>query len=380
MSTDDELPSFTIGIEEEYLLIDPATGNLAADPPASILKECERRLGDRVAPELLRAQIEVGTKVCSSIVDVTDDLKDLRRCIRDVVEEHGLKFIAVSTHPTALWDEQKQTDKERYEILIKDMQTPARRLLISGMHVHVGIDDEDMRIDLMNQVVYFLPHLLALSTSSPFWHGQNTGLMSYRMAVWRELPRTGLPPLFQSFSEYRRTADTLIKSGVIEDTTKIWWDIRPSDRFPTLEMRSTDICTRLEDTICIAALYRCLLRMLWRLRQNNQSWRRYDRFMVAENRWRAQRYGFDEGLIDFGKRKIVPYATLFEEILTLIREDAEHFGCVKEVEHGRTILKRGTSAHCQVALWQKGRDAGKDDAAALRDVVDMLCRETVQGL
>jgi carboxylate-amine ligase len=253
-------------------------------------------------------------------------------------------------------------------------------LLIGGMHVHVGIDDEDMRIDLMNQVAYFLPHLLALSTSSPFWHGQKTGLMSYRLAVWRELPRTGLPPHFQSYSEYKRTADTLIQSGVIEDTTKIWWDVRPSDRFPTLEMRMTDICTRLEDTICIAALYRCLLRMLWRLRQDNQSWRRYDRFMVAENCWRAQRYGFDQGLIDFGKRKIVPYPALLEEILSHIREDAEHFDCVAEVEHARTILQRGTSAHRQIAVWQEARDAGKDDATALRDVISMLCEDTVHGL
>ncbi len=377
---EDQEPPFTIGIEEEYLLIDPKTGDLATDPPASILKECERRLGERVTPELLRAQIEIGTKVCGSIAEVTDDLAMLRRCIRDVAGTHGLTFIAASTHPTALWDEQKRTDKERYETLIEDLQAPARRLLIGGMHVHVGIDDDDMRIDLMNQVAYFLPHLLALSTSSPFWHGQKTGLMSYRLAVWRELPRTGLPPHFQSHSEYKRTADTLIQSGVIEDTTKIWWDVRPSDRFPTLEMRMTDICTRLEDTICIAALYRCLLRMLWRLRQDNQSWRRYDRFLVAENCWRAQRYGFDQGLIDFGKRRIMPYQALLEEILSHIREDAEYFDCVAEVEHARTILKRGTSAHRQIAVWQEARDAGKDDSTALGDVISTLCEDTVHGL
>ena len=373
-------PPFTIGIEEEYLLIDPKTGNLANDPPASILKECEKRLGKQVTPELLRSQIETGTKACGSISEVTADLAALRRCIRDVTAEHGLAFIAASTHPTALWDEQKRTDRERYETLIEDLQAPARRLLISGMHVHVGIDDDDMRIDLMNQVAYFLPHLLALSTSSPFWNGQETGLMSYRLAVWRELPRTGLPPHFQSYSEYKRTVDTLVQAGVIEDSTKIWWDVRPSDRFPTLEMRMTDICTRLEDTICIAALYRCLLRMLWRLRQDNQSWRRYDRFMVAENAWRAQRYGFDQGLIDFGKRRIVPYPELLEEILRHIKEDAEHFDCVAEVEHARTILKRGTSAHRQLAVWHKARDAGKDNATALRDAIKLLCEETVHGL
>jgi carboxylate-amine ligase len=207
-------PPFTIGIEEEYLLIDPATGELAVDPPASILQRCESELGERVKPELLRAQIEVGTKVCGSIAEVTSDLLTLRRCIRDVAGEHGLAFIAASSHPMADWDEQKRTDKERYEILVKDMQTLARRLLICGMHVHVGIDDDDMRIDLMNQVAYFLPHLLALSTSSPFWRGQNTGLMSYRTAVWKELPRTGLPPQLQSYSEYQRTVGTLIKAVV----------------------------------------------------------------------------------------------------------------------------------------------------------------------
>jgi carboxylate-amine ligase len=297
-----------------------------------------------------------------------------------VAQEHGLAIIASSTHPTADWDVQMYTDKERYKILAQDMQTIARRLLICGMHVHVGIDDENLRIDLMNQIGYFLPHLLALSTSAPFWRGRDTGLKSYRMAVWNELPRTGLPPYLASYAEYRRMVETLIRAGIIEDSTKIWWDVRPSDRFPTLEMRMTDICTRMEDTICVAALYLCLLRMLWRLRQNNQRWRAYDRFMVAENRWRAQRYGFDEGLIDFGKGRIVPYPELFEEIVELVREDAEYFDCAAEIEHGRAILQRGTSAHKQLALWEQARQAGKDDATALRDVVDMLREETAHGL
>ncbi len=378
--TDHDTPPFTIGIEEEYLLIDPETRDLAADPPTSILQECNRRTGDRVTPEFLRAQIEVGTKVCNSIAEVTAELRKLRRCIADVAQEHGLAIIASSSHPTADWGAQMYTDKERYQILAQDMQTLARRLLICGMHVHVGIDDEDLRIDLMNQVAYFLPHLLALSTSAPFWRGRNTGLKSYRMAVWNELPRTGLPPHFASFGEYQRMLKTLVRAGIIEDATKLWWDVRPSDRFPTLEMRMTDICARMEDTICVAALYRCLLRMLWRLRESNQRWRIYDRFMVAENRWRAQRYGFDEGLIDFGKGRIIPYADLLEEILDLVRPDAEFFDCVAEVEHSRTILKRGTSAHGQLALFEEARRAGKDDAMALRDVVDMLREETVAGL
>ena len=289
-------------------------------------------------------------------------------------------MIAASTHPIADWDLQKHTEKDRYNVLAQSMQTVARRLLICGMHVHVGIEDDDLRVDLMSQVSYFLPHLLALSTSAPFWRGRQTGLKSYRMAVWNELPRTGLPPQFDSYGEYRRLVDTLVGTGVIEDATKLWWDVRPSDKFPTLEMRMTDICTRMEDAISIAAYYRCLLRMLWRLRRANQRWRQYDRFMIAENRWRASRYGIDEGLIDFGKSEIVPHPELLEELIALIREDAEFFDCVDEIEHARGILERGTSAHKQVAVWQEARQAGKEDVEALRNVVDMLIEETAHGL
>jgi carboxylate-amine ligase len=373
-------PSFTIGIEEEYLLVDPETRNLADDPPASILEDCRKRIGDQVTPEFLRSQIEVGTQVCTSISEAAEQLRSLRCCIREVAESHGLAMIAASTHPIADWDLQKHTEKERYNTLAQSMQTVVRRMLICGMHVHVGIENDDLRIDLMNQVSYFLPHLLAISTSAPFWHGIETGLKSYRMAVWNELPRTGLPPQFDSYGEYRRLVDTLVGTGVIEDASKLWWDIRPSGKFPTLEMRMTDICTRTEDSICIAALYRCLLRMLWRLRRSNQRWRQYDRFMISENRWRASRYGIDEGLIDFGKAEIVPFAELLEELIELVREDAEFFDCVSEVEHAREILRRGTSAHKQIDVWQQARSSGKTDAEALRDVVDMLIEETGHGL
>ena len=373
-------PSFTIGIEEEYLLVDPETRNLADDPPAAILEDCRKRIGDQVTPEFLRSQIEVGTQVCTSISEAAEQIRSLRCCIREVAESHGLAMIAASTHPIADWDLQKHTEKERYNTLAQSMKTVVRRMLICGMHVHVGIENDDLRIDLMNQVSYFLPHLLAISTSAPFWHGIETGLKSYRMAVWNELPRTGLPPQFDSYGEYRRLVDTLVGTGVIEDASKLWWDIRPSGKFPTLEMRMTDICTRMEDSICIAAIYRCLLRMLWRLRRNNQRWRQYDRFMISENRWRASRYGIDEGLIDFGKAEIVPFAELLEELIELVREDAEFFGCVSEVEHAREILRRGTSAHKQIDVWQQARSSGKTDAEALHDVVDMLIEETGHGL
>ncbi|MFT5218016.1 MAG: carboxylate-amine ligase [Planctomycetota bacterium] len=373
-------PSFTIGMEEEYLLIDPETRNLAQDPPAAMLDDCKKRLGDQVTPEFLRSQIEVVTKVCGSISEAAEEIRLLRSCVREVAESHGLAMIAASTHPIAEWDMQKHTEKERYNTLAQSMKTVARRMLICGMHVHVGIENVDLRIDLMNQVSYFLPHLLAISTSSPFWHGIETGLKSYRMAVWNELPRTGLPPQFDSYGEYRRMLDTLVDTGVIEDASKLWWDIRPSGRYPTLEMRMTDVCTRMEDSICIAAFYRCLLRMLWRLRRSNQRWRQYDRFMISENRWRASRYGIDEGLIDFGKAEIIPFADLLEELIELVREDAEFFDCVTEIEHARVILKRGTSAHKQIEVWQQARNAGKSDSEALCDVVDMLIEETGRGL
>jgi carboxylate-amine ligase len=280
----------------------------------------------------------------------------------------------------AVWGEQKRTEKERYAIIAQDLQEVVRRLMISGMHIHVGIEEEELRVDLMGQVAYILPHLLALSTSSPFWQGHHTGLKSYRIAVWNELPRTGLPEQFDSFAEFERHVDVMVQAGLIEEGSKIWWDIRPSVKFPTLEMRISDICTRLDDTICIAALFRCWLRMLYRLRRDNQRWRKYSNTLVNENRWRAQRYGIDQGLVDFGRGEIVPYPVLLEEILVLTREDAQFFGCVAEVEHARAILDRGTSAHWQVKTYEQALADGASKDEALKAVVDMLVKETMHGL
>ena len=217
------------------------------------------------------------------------------------------------------------------------------------------------------------------ATSSPFWEGLNTGLRSYRLAVWNEMPRTGLPETYASYAEYERHVNVLVNAGVIEDASKVWWDARPSIRFPTLEMRICDICTRLEDTICIAAIYRCWLRMLYRLRMKNQSWRLYSQLLIGENRWRADRYGSDRGLIDFGRGVMVPFAELLEEMLDLIREDAESLGCTAEVEHAKTILERGTSAHMQVDVYEKALEDGADEKEALRAVVDKLIDETLVG-
>ena len=374
---------FTIGIEEEYLLVDPATGELADDPHENILAECAACFDDSVGfvvPEFLRAQVEVGTAVCRSIGEVREKLSLLRRGVADAARNHGRAPIAASTHPFAEWSDLHHTDKERYNVLAEDMQTVARRLIICGMHVHIGIEDDDLRTDLLNQVAYFLPHLLALSTSSPFWRGEKTGLMSYRLSVFNELPRTGLPARFESYGEYLRHVQVLVDAGVLEDASRIWWDIRPHTRFPTLEMRIPDVCTHMDDGITIAALYACLISMLIRLRRSNQRWRHYANMLVNENRWRAQRYGFDEGLIDFGLGKVVPYADLLEEILELLGPDAERLDCVAEVERARDILKRGTSAHRQIAVYDEAAAGGAGKQEALRAVVDWLIDETVRGL
>ena len=373
-------PSFTIGIEEEYLLVERESRALVIDPPKGLMKECEARLKRRVSPEFLKSQIEVGTSKCDTLKEAAEEIRQLRACVADIAANHGLAPIAASTHPFAAWSEQKHTPKARYNVLARDMQAVARRLLICGMHVHVGLDDDALRIDLMGQAAYFLPHLLALSTSSPFWRGEDTGLKSYRLAVFDELPRVGLPESFDSYGEYERHLSIMVNAGLIEDASKLWWDVRPSARFPTLEMRIADVCTDYRDGITVAAVFLCVLHMLYRLKRNNQRWRRYNNMLVQENRWRAQRYGFDEGLVDFGKGEVVPYADLFEELLTLTKEDAKRFDCVQEIRHGRKILKRGTSAHRQLAVYHKAIDAGAEPPEALNKVVDFLIKETVAGL
>jgi carboxylate-amine ligase len=373
-------PPLTVGIEEEYLLVNRETREAAVDPPRALLDACERRLPGLVRPEFLTSQIEVGTPVCTTIAAARRELAALRRCVAEEAARYGLAIIAASTHPFSEWQAQTHTDKERYHILARDMQAAARRLLICGMHVHVGIDDDELRIDVMNQVSYFLPHLLALSTSSPFWRGEVSGLKSYRLSVFDELPRTGLPSRFDSYGEYRRHVDMLVSAGLFEDATMIWWDVRPSARFPTLEMRITDVCPRLDDAVAIAALYRCIVRMLVRLRRANQRWRLYDALLINENRWRAKRYGIDEGLIDFGKGEVVACAPLFDELIELIREDAEALACVDEVMHCREIVRAGTGAHRQLATFEAALAAGRSRREALCAVVDGLIAETLRDI
>jgi len=373
-------PKFTIGVEEEYLLVDRQSRALASEPPTEMLSELNQRIKDLVRPEFLQAQIEIGTAVCANVAEARAQLAHLRKTVAEVANAYDLAPIAASTHPFSSWTDQVHTDKERYNTLANDMQGVARRLLICGMHVHVGVEDDDLRIDLMNQASYFLPHLLALSTSSPFWRGENTGLKSYRLSVFDELPRTGLPERFDTFAEYQRQVDILATVGVIPDGSMLWWDMRPSAKFPTLEMRVPDVCTRLDDACAIAALYQCILRMLFRLRRANQRWRLYDTMLINENRWRAQRYGIDEGMIDFGKGEMVSFTTLITELLDMLSEDADALGCAAELAHVRTILDTGTSAHAQVAAYDAAKGAGTSDQVALAAVVDWLVATTVEDL
>ena len=370
-------PSWTIGIEEEYLLVDHDSGALVkVQPPGLIERVAELRHG-LVSPELFSAQIEIGTGICRDMQHLRADVGLLRLAVTEAAAEHGLAPIAASTHPFARPEELEITDKERYRDLADDLQDITRQLVISGLHVHVGIEDPELRIDLMNQVTYFLPHLLALSTSSPFWQGRDTGLASYRSAVYKTLPRTGLPPKFDSWAEFRRHVDVLVNAGIIEDSSKVWWDIRPSERYPTLEMRVTDLPTRMEDTIAVAAAYVCLLRMLWRLRDGNQRWRSYENFLISENLWRAERYGVNGSLIDFGKGTLVPYEDLVDELIELVSPDAEALDCVDEIGHLRTICERGTSTHNQLAVYQAAQDAGADHHEALAEVVQHLIKDTL---
>lgn len=372
-------PPFSLGIEEEYILIDEATLE-PAEVPAALMEACKGRLGGRVSPEFKTCQIEVGTKVCANIAAARADLIELRRGIRDEAAAHGLIPIATSCHPFADWKEIGQSGGDRYSDLADAMGHVARRMVTCGCHVHVGIGDDDLRIDLMNQFAYFLPHLLALSGSSPFWEGVDTGLASYRLSVFDNMPRSGLPPKFSDWSEFQRSVDVLVETGIIEDASKIWWDLRPSARFPTLEARICDVMPRLEDTLAIAAACQSLLRMLWRLKTRNQRWRIYDRFLVGENRWRAQRYGTRAEMIDLGRRTLIPLAEAVDEMIALTAEDAEALGCVAEMAHLRQIAEKGASSDRQRAAHDAARRDGDAAGAAMRRVVTRLATEYAEGL
>jgi carboxylate-amine ligase len=360
----------TIGVEEEYQIINPETRELTSYI-SEILDKGAVVFRDQVKPEFLQSQIETGSHVCRNIKEVRQEITRLRGVVYNIASQEGRKIVAAGTHPFSRWQDQAVTDRDRYKGLRENFQILAQRLLIFGMHVHIGIPDPDLRIDIMNQMCYFIPHIFALSTSSPFWVGRNTGLKSYRSVVFQDLPRTGLPPHFYSAGEYDNYVNLLIKTNCIEEPTKIWWDIRPHPKFPTLEFRMCDCVTKIDEVVTIAALIQAVVAKLLVLRKNNQSWRIYRHGLISENKWRALRDGIDGKFIDFGKATEVPYRLLAEELLDLVDDVVDRLGSRREVENLRTILRTGTSADRQL---QKYRQSGSFEA-----VVDMLAEETVQG-
>lgn len=368
-------PTLTLGIEEEYLIVDRKTRDLVREPDAGFLSACADLLGEQVTGEYLQCQVEVGTKPHHRVRDARDDLVGLRKGISEAAQAFGYAPIAASTHPFAKWREQTHTRKERYDHLRVDLGQTVRRMLICGMHMHIGIEDEDLRIDLMNQASYFLPHLLALSCSSPYWEGEDTELSSYRLTVFDALPRTGLPDVLGSYGEYTRMVGQLVKVGCIEDASKIWWDIRPSSKFPTVEQRVTDVCSLVDDVAAIAAVYQSVMSFLFRLRKKNQRWRVYPQTLILENRWQAQRHGARGKLIDYGRSEMVPMSELMAELIEMIGEDAERLGCTKELAQVREITLNGNSADRQRANFKTALDAGADPHEACMAVVDGLIEE-----
>lgn len=364
------LDELTLGVEEEYQIIDPTTRELTSYI-SEFLDKGKMVFRDQIKPEFLQSQVEMGTHVCRNIGEVRKEVTRLRRMVCDIAEKNNRKIVAAGTHPFSRWQEQDITDKDRYKNLVSDLPYIARRLLIFGMHVHIGIPDRELRIDIMNQVTYFMPHILALSTSSPFWLGENTGLRSFRSVVFADLPRTGLPEYFTSADEYDHFVHTLVHTHCIDDPTKIWWDVRPHPRFPTLEFRICDCVTKIEDMMAIVALLQAIVAKLIQFRRNNQSWRSYRRALLEENKWRAIKEGIDGHLVDFGKEEEVPIRDLIKELLEIVDDVVDPLGIREEIEYIHTILHDGSSANRQLSIYQKTGD--------MKKVVDQLAMETLEG-
>src|SRR2546421_12742723 len=362
---------YTLGIEEEFQIVDPQTRELKSHV-SEILEEGRMLLGEQVKPEMIQAQIEVGTGVCRNVEEARADITRLRSIVSGLARKNGLRIVAASTHPISQWQQQLIYDDPHYKLLIEELQMVARSLLIFGLHVHVGIADRERQIHIMNAARYFLPHLLALSTSSPFWLGINTGLKSYRSEVFKKFPRTDIPDHFDSYQSFQRYVDLLLKTNCIGNPKKIWWDVRPHPYFPTLEFRICDIPTRVDDTVAIAALFQAIVAKLNKLIDKNLGFRLYRKMLIQENKWRAVRYGLDGKMIDFGKQTEVPVRDLILELLEFVDEVLDELDSRKEVEHIHTILQRGTSADEQLQVFQETGD--------LKAVVDRLIERTIENV
>jgi carboxylate-amine ligase len=367
-----ETPSFSIGIEEEYQIIDPQTRELKSYI-TELLEAGKLTMREQVKAELHQSIVEVGTKVCRNAGETRDELIRLRHGVMELAARNGLKIAASGSHPFSSWMEQEITPFERYAGVKQDMQILAQQLLIFGTHVHIGIEDQDFLIDAMNVVRYFMPHVLCLSTSSPFWIGQDTGLKSYRSIIFRNFPRTGIPPFFFSYSDFVRYRDILVNTHSIPDGTKIWFDVRPNYNYPTLEFRICDVSTRVDEAVCIAAIFQALIYKLWKLRSDNMTFRVYSHSLIEENKWRAVRYGLDGKLIDFGKQTELPARELIREMIEwFIGDVMDELGSRKEIEYAYRIMEEGTSADRQLATFRR--------TGSLQAVVDQLIKETEEGV
>ena len=365
-------PSVTLGIEEEFQTIDPETFELRSHIGTALIEQGKRLLNEKVKAEMHQAVVEVGTGICRNIAEAREDIINLRRETVKLAGEHGLLLAAGATHPFSDWRVQDIYPDERYLKVVEDMQLVARSKLIFGLHVHVGIEDRETAIHLMNQMRYFLPHLLALSTNSPFWLGMNTGLKSYRTKVFDRFPRTNIPDTFSSWADFENFVNLLIRTNSIDNAKRIWWDIRPHPFFATLEVRICDLPMRVDETLAIAALIQATLCKLYKLHSRNQAWRTYGRALIMENKWRASRYGLDGMLIDFGREKELPCRELILEYLDFVDDVVDELGCRDDVEYVQSILDRGTGADRQLQVFEQGND--------LREVVKYMVKETKEGL
>jgi carboxylate-amine ligase len=364
-------PSLTLGIEEEYQIIDPDSRELESYI-TEILKG-DHLVMEEVKPELHQSMVEIGTRVCRSPAEVRAELLRLRGAVMQLAGRNGLTIAAAGTHPFSSWITQEITPLERYMGVKQDLADLAQQLLIFGTHVHIGIEDREFLIDAMNVARYFVPHVLCLSTSSPFWMGRNTGLKSYRSVIFRNFPRTGIPPVLTSWSEYETLLESLVRTNCIPNGSKIWWDVRPNHSYPTLEFRICDVCTRVDEAVCVAAILQALVAKLWKLRCDNLTFRVYPLTMIEENKWRAVRYGTSGKLIDFGKEEELPARTLIRELIEWFIDDVvDDLGSRREVEYAFRILDEGTSADRQLATFERTGD--------LKAVVDQLIRETAEGV
>jgi len=365
-------PSLSIGIEEEYQTIDPETRDLRSHISAEILQKGKTLLAERVKPEMHQSVVEIGTSVCHNIQEAKTEIRDIRREMVKLARDNGLRLAASGTHPFAHWREQEIYPDERYHTIVEDMKMVARANLIFGLHVHVGVEDHETAVHIMNGARYFLPHILALSTNSPFWLGMDTGLRSYRCKVFDKFPRTNIPDLYGSWEEFNNYVSLLVRTNCIDNAKKIWWDIRPHPHFPTLEFRICDMPMRLEETIAIAALCQAVIGKLYQLHEKNLSFRHYSRALIMENKWRAARYGLDGKLIDFGKQQEVPVRQLIAEILEFVSDVAEELGSTQELGYIWNILEEGSGADRQLRVFQETGD--------LKQVVDYSIAETERGL